>query len=392
MERFHLSPAEQIALDAPPDVSTAVLKGDEASTSLLNPSQHSSSVPAGPGVLFEIDPLGDQRWEAFVRDHPQASAFHQIGWLKALNVCYRYKPVALTFAAPGSPLESALVFCEVKSALTGNRLVSLPFSDHCEPLINHPDEIDLFVRTLTKKVREDSWKYLEIRPIDHPPSGRDLTVCHSYCFHVLGLQDSEEVIFRRLHKDSVQRKIRRAKREQLCYQEGTSEILLDHFYKLMIRTRRQKGLPPQPLKWFRALLTCMQGNAKIRVAYKDQTPVASILTISAGKRVVYKYGCSDSRFSNLGGTAMLFWRTIQEAKANGQKEFDMGRSNFDNPGLIIFKDRWGAQRRTLNYWHYPAGSASSRPESLIKHAKRMISIMPERPLVMIGNLLYRHIG
>jgi len=89
---------------------------------------------------------------------------------------------------------------------------------------------------------------------------------------------------------------------------------------------------------------------------------------------------------------MLFWRTIQEAKANGQEELDMGRSNFDNPGLIIFKDRWGAQRRTINYWHYPAGSASSRPENLIKHAKRMISIMPGRPLAIIGNLLYRHIG
>jgi lipid II:glycine glycyltransferase (peptidoglycan interpeptide bridge formation enzyme) len=32
--------------------------------------------------------------------------------------------------------------------------------------------------------------------------------------------------------------------------------------------------------------------------------------------LVYKHGCSDPEFSNLGGTAMVFWKAIQAAKAD----------------------------------------------------------------------------
>ncbi len=41
----------------------------------------------------------------------------------------------LTTCAPDAPLTDGVVFCEVDSWLTGRRLVSLPFSDHCEPLL-----------------------------------------------------------------------------------------------------------------------------------------------------------------------------------------------------------------------------------------------------------------
>ena len=72
---------------------------------------------------------------------------------------------------------------------------------------------------------------------------------------------------------TVQRKVRRAEREALRYEEGTSEILLQHFYKLMITTRRRQGLPPQPLSWFRSLVTSMGRNAQIRVALKQRRPL-----------------------------------------------------------------------------------------------------------------------
>jgi len=89
---------------------------------------------------------------------------------------------------------------------------------------------------------------------------------------------------------------------------------------------------------------------------------------------------------------MLFWNAIKEAKANGIEELDMGRSDTDNPGLVTFKEHWGAQRSTVNYWRYPAQAAAMSPEGAIKHAKELISVAPDISLVMLGNLLYRHIG
>lgn len=342
---------------------------------------------------FEIDPLHDPRWRAFLEHHPDASVFHRADWLQALKTCYGYTPVAFTSSAPESPIANAILFCEVRSALTGNRFVSLPFSDHCEPLINQPEEFDFLITDLQEKVDKRRLKYFEIRPILRVPnSQKHIAASNSYYFHRLDLRPSEQVLLRSFHKDSVQRKIRRAERESLRYEAGSSEALLQQFYKLLIMTRRRQSLPPQPLKWFRSLVTCMGQNLKIRVAFKGEIPVSSILTISNKKTMVYKYGCSDVRFNNLGGTALLFWKAIQEAKADGFEELDMGRSDIDNQGLVTFKEHWGSTRSMLKYWRYPAWAAASKPESLAKYAKQIISIAPDASLVMLGNLLYRHIG
>ena len=344
-------------------------------------------------TVFEIDPLRDARWRTFIEARPDSSVFHRVEWLQALKSCYGYRPLALSLSPPGYPLENGLLLCEVRSLLTGNRLVSLPFSDHCEPLVNRPQELDLLVAGLVERVSQRRWKYFEIRPILRSScAGTTLGISHTYYLHRLDLRRSEELLFKSFHKDCVQRKILRAERESLRYEEGSSEILLKRFYKMLIMTRRRQNLPPQPLKWFRSLIASLGESLKIRVALKGETPVASILTISHNKTLVYKYGCSDATFNNLGGTALLFWNAVREAKANGIDEFDMGRSDVDNLGLVKFKEHWGAERSTVNYWRYPIQAAASKPRSLIRYANRLIAIAPDTSLAMLGNLLYRHIG
>lgn len=359
-------------------------------------NQFSSSAPLltrWTGHVYELDPLRDPRWKALVRMHPDASVFHQVEWLQALKSCYGYEPVALTLSPPGSALQNGLVFCEVRSPLTGKRLVSVPFSDHCEPLVSDFDDLALFLTELTGRVEKDHSKYFELRPILHSfDNNKNLGVSQNYYAHRLDLRPSEQQLFKNFQKDCVQRKIRRAEREGLRSEEGTSEAMLQHFYKLMIMTRRRQGLPPQPLKWFRTLISCLGKNAQIRVAFKEETPVASIFTLTTKRTLVYKYGCGDSRFGNLGGTALLFWHAIQRAKADGLEELDLGRSDVGNTGLIAFKEHWGAERSAVNYWRYPEQSASSNPERLIKYARKLISVAPDQALVMFGSLLYRHIG
>lgn len=343
--------------------------------------------------VYELDPLRDPRWRDLVSTHPDSSVFHKVEWLQAVQSCYGYKPAALTLSPPGSRLKNGLVFCEVRSSLTGDRIVSIPFSDHCEPLVNHSDELGMFLADLIRRVEKNHWKYFELRPILHSfDHNKNLGVSQNYYFHRLDLRSTEQQLFKNFQKNCVQRKIRRAEREGLRCQQGASEILLQHFYKLMIMTRRRQGLPPQPLNWFRSILTTMGKDAQIRVAFKGDTPVASIFTLATNRTLVYKYGCSDSRFANLGGTPLLFWNAIQQAKTAGLEEFDLGRSDVANTGLITFKEHWGAERSAVNYWRYPVEVASSNPERLIKYAKKLISVAPDQALVTLGNLLYRHVG
>ena len=113
--------------------------------------------------VYAIDPLRDSRWPELIGRHPNASVFHTRGWLRALQVTYGYEPVAFTTSAPSEELTNALLFCVVRSWLTGNRLVSLPFSDHCEPLVENAEQfrtLSSFAESLRLKER---WKYVEIR-------------------------------------------------------------------------------------------------------------------------------------------------------------------------------------------------------------------------------------
>ena len=137
----------------------------------------------------------------------------------------------------------------------------------------------------------------------------------------------------------------------------------------------------------------MGDKAKILVASQDGRPIASILTLRYKHALVYKYGCSDRRFSSLGGTQLLLWNAIQEAKRDQLTEFDMGRSDCDDSGLVAFKDRWGAARMDLVYLRYPVrhfhGVAEARRSRISKYAW---SHAPSGVLAVAGRALYRHMG
>jgi CelD/BcsL family acetyltransferase involved in cellulose biosynthesis len=342
---------------------------------------------------YEIDPLSDPRWKTLVDGHSQSSVFHSPQWLSALRTAYGYKPVVVTTCSPEKPLTNGLVFCEVTSWLTGKRLVSLPFSDHCAPLIESQSELDALLAHMKQRLGREKWEYIEIRPISHQPGAHtELHPLVSYHLHTLNLAPEQKQLFRNLHKDCIQRKTRRAEREKLRYEEGASEDLLQKFYRLLVMTRRRQCLPSQPLAWFRGLIAAFGKDLKIRVASKNGVPVASILTLSHKKSVVYKYGCSNAAFNQLGGTALLLWRTIQEAKDRGFEELELGRSDVDNAGLIAFKDRWGATRRSITYWSYPRRTSSRSSVWSRKVSRRVVPMIPDSALEAVGRLLYKHIG
>jgi CelD/BcsL family acetyltransferase involved in cellulose biosynthesis len=343
-------------------------------------------------TVCEIDPLGDPRWAVFVRTNPQSSVFHSTQWLSTLRSAYGYEPVVLTTSTPGTPLTNGVVLCKIKSWLTGSRVVSLPFSDHCEPLVNSAEELDILLAHMRRYVDLGEWKYAEVRPLSLEPRASTQFSRHlTYCFHSVNLNRGTEDIFRSFHKDCVQRKIRRAEREKLRYEDGNSDTLLRRFYRLMVATRRRQALPPQPIAWFQGLAAQFGSDLKIRVASYGDLPVASILTLSHKKSMTYKYGCSDAAFNKLGGMSLLFWKAIQEAKEQGCEEFDLGRSDSDNLGLIAFKDHWGAVSSSLTYWTYPQ-MMPARSWTHNRLVRRVTSSAPALILETVGRILYRHIG
>src|ERR1700719_1814658 len=357
---------------------------------------NSFSVPESKGAsieIYEVSPLADPRWPQMLKSHSKTGVFHSMEWLRALQKTYGYEPLAYTSAPPGAPLNNAVVFCRVNSWLTGQRLVSLPFSDHCEPLVDSIDQLNELLTPALQELRDKKIKYIDIRPLSLSFSG-ETKGAESYFLHLLDLRPTLDELYKKLHGDSIRRKIQRAEREKLTLETGSSEKMLAEFYQLHVITRQRQQLPPHPFKWFRNVLACLGADAQIRIARKDGSAIASIFTLGHKQKMVYKYGCSDAHWHNLGGMQFLFWDLIRHSKEHGFVELDFGRSECSNTALVTFKDRWGTKRELITYLRYPPRPPGTERDSsaITKLGKKVFSHCPQVALRIAGSLLYPHVG
>ena len=345
-----------------------------------------------------IQPLEDPRWAQFLARHPHSSIFHTPEWLEALRRTFGYEPIAITTSPSAVNLTNAAVFCGVESWLTGRRLVSLPFSDHCDVLTDNVTNLATIAPALKEQLHRQNLRYIEIRPRNASSTSILEPSSYPYCLHLIDLRPSLDTLFRNCHKNSTQRKIRRAEREGLTYREGRSDFLLNSFYYLMLLTRRRQMALPQPRRWFQSLIKGFGEALKIRVAFTDKQPIAAILTLRYKDTLVYKYGCSDAEYHRMGGVHLLFWKSIQEAKRDGLAVFDLGRSEWAHTGLIAFKDRWGASRSTLTYLRIVNAGNSNGAFAPIgtdwkgRTARSLLGHLPQRVVQAAGNLMSRHTG
>ncbi len=88
-----------------------------------------------PQIKLEfVNPFNISDWNNLVLQCTKYSIFHSKEWSELLVKIYDYKPYfpcnfenqRMTFFLP---------FMQIRSKFTGKRLVSLPFSDYCEPII-----------------------------------------------------------------------------------------------------------------------------------------------------------------------------------------------------------------------------------------------------------------
>jgi hypothetical protein len=343
--------------------------------------------------VYTLDPLADSRWEEFVQRHPRATVFHSTEWMSTLNRTYGYKPLIVTTLLPGDEITNGLALCQIESRLTGMRAVSLPFSDHCDPLVTDQSQYEDLLVSLQRIRDEANYKYVELRQRSTDFSvAPGFGISGRYWLHTLDLTPDLQDIFRRFHRSCIQRRIHHAERMDLNYHESRSESALSSFYRLQVLTRARHNLPPQPLKWFQNLLKAFGDRLTIHTVSTHGLTIASIITLRHGRTLTYKYGASDSSYHHLGGMILLFWRAIQSAKASGMMQMDLGRCDLGSPSLAEFKEHLGASRSEIFYWRSPEPSSQAAENLLFAVAERVFAHTPQPIAQVVGSWLYKHAG
>lgn len=339
-------------------------------------------------MIRTLDPVVDPAWRELVRRDPRTSAFHTPEWMDALRRTYGFTPVVYAT----DDLRSAIPFCLVASWLTGRRLVSLPFSDHCDPLVDDGARLAAVLDRVAVDAWRNAWRYVQLRPRTARAAPSGFAREESNYLYAIDLRPELDVIFKGIKRDNRE-DIRKAERRGLRHVAGGDDAFVRAYFRLHVMTRSTQGVPPQPYAWFRNLSRCLRDMLEVHLLLDGETPIAGLVTISFRDQVMVKYTASDPVRDRQGLGKSLTWKAICRAKENGAVTLDWGRCEPEHRGLAQFKERFGAVRSDLVYLRNPPAPADRhRPSWASRAAKSVVPRMPATVLAAAGRVAYRHVG
>ena len=338
-----------------------------------------------------INPLSCPGWDDLLLASEKNSFFHTSGWAKVLHESYGYTPLYFT-SIRDSKLATLIPMMEVKSIITGKRGVSLPFTDHCEPVVMDKDSFNDAVAQIRKFGRKRRWNYIEWR--GGSEHFKSVTPSLSFYSHDLKLNSDEDNLFSAL-KSNTKRNIKKARKEGVKINLHNSVDSMRQFFSLNCITRKKHGLPPQPFSFFKRLFENIISKKKgiIALAYFKKRVIAGAVFLHFNKKAVYKYGASDENYLKVRPNNLLMWESIRYYAKNDYNNFSFGITETGNQGLLQFKRGWGGTESTINYYRYSLKNKDFIKDSFrIKTSYSIFKKMPTPLLNAVGTLLYRHIG
>jgi CelD/BcsL family acetyltransferase involved in cellulose biosynthesis len=333
----------------------------------------------------------DERWLDYIKYHPEASPFHHPAWIALLSECYGYHPFIIVALNDDGQITAGLPMMEVKSMITGRRWVSLPFTDYCAPLYDDHESLTQLTDSLGVLYQAEGIPKIEVR-WDLPPHAA-IRSHTDYYLHTVRLASEPQYVlkgFKRAHRQNIST----AEERGVHIEWGTEPEYLRRFYSMQLETRRRKGIPVQPWKFFdllgRQILS--QGLGFVLLAYKDAQCLAGGIFLHWQQTLTYKYAASSGEDQQYRPNNLLSWIAMRWGCENGYTVFDLGRTELTNEGLRRFKKGWGAEETPLPYSVLSATSIDTGSGKLMSFISTAIQKAPPWVCRMTGEFLYRHFG
>ena len=342
-------------------------------------------------MLKFID-ISDECWTEFVHSNRASTLFHHPSWSVCLSFSYGYRPFVLVMRAWDGQILAGLPMMEISSWLTGKRWVSLPFSDHCSPLMQNENDLEFFANELVNTCKALSAPKIEIR--HGLPSVEGFSNGKSYFTHYLKLNNKPEELYKRFRKKGVQYCIKKAAKSEIDILQSSELESLLTFYSLHLMTRKKHGVPIQPKKYFLKLWEYIikQNMGFVMLAHYKGKAIAGSVFLHFNNNLIYKYGATDPNFMNLYATHALLWEAIQWGCKNGYQVMDWGKTEKSNEGLRQFKLGWGTEEKELCYSYIGKESteySTGWKQRVVKNTIRKSPLWVGR---LLGEMLYKHVG
>jgi CelD/BcsL family acetyltransferase involved in cellulose biosynthesis len=349
----------------------------------------------GSARLLQPDEWG--KWDQLVESHDLGTVYHTSAWKDLIQTVYKHEPRYLVLEKDRT-LVAGLPLFLVNSSLTGKRLECLPCAQSANPLVSSQEQYDLLIEAALQLKTSCNARYLELKTSgqENLTQNRMGKSQEDYCTFVLDMEPPEEQIFRSLHRNCTQRAIEKASRSGLQLIVGDSLEAVQAFYQFYLEIRCSIGLLPQPRTFFTNMWNIFypKGWMDVLLASHAGKMVAGVVILRYKDTSVYEYGGSLPDSLPLRPNHLLIWEAIKQAKRQGYKQFDFGRTSLGNTGLMEFKGRWGTRQQQLHYYHHPGiTSFVSLRQKKTSTALMNLALchLPRGFCEFLGTHFYRHL-
>jgi len=294
-------------------------------------------------------------WTEYIRKHPQATFYHEIGWKEVIERSFGHKTYYL-MAMRQDSIAGVLPLVHLKSFLFGSIFCSMPFLNFggiCADDSEAERELLDSARELLQKSQAD---YLELR--HRHKVCQDLPVKTHKVSMMIELDPDPEKLwngFKTKHRTNI----RRSEKNGLVIRSGGAE-LLDDFFNIISVGWRDLGTPLYGKSFFRAIVDQFSNNVEIFVVYFKDLPIATAFNGLFRDTVEGMWTYSLKEYSNLQTNYFLYWKMIEKACIDGYRHYHLGRST-NETGATFFKSKWNAVPQQL-YWEYILNRRKEMPD------------------------------
>lgn len=361
-----------------------------------------SLIMADPGAVPQITASlssSSEEWQHYVFSHPSATVYHLPAWSRILEKSFGYEPFHLIARNAGGVVCGVLPLLLVKSALTGRRLVSLPFSYRCGPLADSPEVLQALMEEACQLQKQTNSLYLELKGLLLPPhvtadkSENGWEKTDQFSTYILDLLTPGEV-WKKLDP-RVRQHINRARRDGVTIRKGSSVEDFRIFYRLNLKVKKRIGVPGHPEDFLLNIGRDMSDICTLYLAELKNRVIGGHMVLKFNGVMLSAFAASNDRYRKNQPNSLLYWTAIEDACREGTRCFDFGRTSPAEPGGTTFKKHWGTEEKRLTYCYYPHLPHSLALEGTGWKYRLATGLWRKMPLAFAhtaGKQIFRHLG
>lgn len=297
---------------------------------------------SGAIAVRSIEETSDSEWVTYIREHPKATVFHSLGWLRAIKATFGYEPRSfLAYDRTGKRV-AAIPGVRVRDGL-GHSVLN-PFCEYGFPLIEETtDDRNVLSALRSTTARLESIVLKEVQwsgvrgYFDVPYGGVRTGTARR-----LRLDEPFEVLWQSAFEQQIRQRVRTAREDDVEVIEGS----VREFYPLYVATMARLGSPQFPARFLEELDDRFGDAVTVLLARVDGRPIGALFTIE-WRETTYIWGNGSDRESlHYRPNHLLYTVAIERARDRGRSIVDFGRSRHGS-GVDEFKSQFGGVAHPL---------------------------------------------